>query len=87
MKFDLQKFADTVTTSQSLQINFGFEDGDTRISNVPNPKIGLTSSEVATVSTWIAANNVLIGDKNGAASTGINSATRVDKTKVNVDIS
>lgn len=87
--FDIQRFGynDTVTSAQTLQIEFGFEDEDTRSINVPNPKEEITSEEVGALSYWIEGANIVIGDKTGAASSGINAATRVTKTTTKLDLS
>lgn len=89
--FDIQRFGynDTVTSSENIQFEFGFVDADTRTANVPNPKDAedIEASDVAAFSTWIETNAVIIGDKTGAASAGINAATRVTKTTTKLDLS
>ena len=85
--FDIQKFADTVTSSTNLKIEWGFEDGDTRTFSLPNPIDEISSSDVATLNTWVATNQPIIGDKSGSSSTGINSAIKVEQTKTKLDIS
>lgn len=85
--FDIQKFADTVTSSTNLKIEWGFEDGDTRTFNLPNPIDEISSSDVAALNTWVATNQPIVGDKSGSSSTGINSAIKVESTKTKLDIS
>lgn len=79
--------ADSATASYYIQFEFGFNDGDSRKQNVPNPKNNITDSDVAALDTWMVANNIVIGDKYGASSTGVNSATIVETTKLKLDLS
>lgn len=87
--FDLQRFGtnDTVTSANALQFNFGFVDGDTRTINYPNPRPDLTEQDIATFDTYIINGQYLIGDKAGASSTGVNTATIIETTRVKLDIS
>lgn len=86
--FDIQMFGanDTITSSNTLDIIGGFADGDTRTFKIPNPRSDLTSSDIESLDAWIAANNVIVGDRTGASSTGINSATLVETTKTRLDL-
>lgn len=77
---------DTITSSRYLQMEFGFTDGDYRTQKLPDPKNNLTSAEVSAVDTWIAANQPIIGDKYGASTTGINSASIVEVTRRKFDL-
>ncbi len=85
--FDIQRFADTVTSSTVAQLKFGFEDDDNRTVDVPNPKLDITPEEIVELETWIVANNAIVGDKAGAAVKEITSATLIDTTRINVDLS
>jgi len=86
--FNLQMFGDndTVTSSRDLQIEWGFYDGDTRKTTLPNPRANLDSDAIITVSTMAETQNIIIGDKAGASSTGINSAIIVESTKTKLDL-
>lgn len=86
MKFNIQQFADTVSSSTSMKFEWGFEDGDTRTFNLPNPKSSVVANDIATLNSWIATNQPIIGDKSGSSTTGINSAIRVEQTKTKLDI-
>lgn len=77
---------DTVTSSNYLQIEFGFNDGDSRKQNIPSPKSDIAESDVAALNTWISSKNIVIGDKYGASTTGINSATIIEQTKTKLDL-
>lgn len=86
--FNLQMFGDndTVTSSTDLQIEWGFYDGDTRKTTLPNPRSNLDSDAIVAVSTMAETQNIIIGDKAGASSTGINSAIIVEQTKTKLDL-
>lgn len=86
--FDIQRFGDndTITSSQELSFVAGFVDGDTKTFKLKNPKSGLTGADISPVDAFITANNILIGDKAGAATDGIDSATIVDTTKLKLDL-
>jgi len=87
MKFNIQRFSDTITSSDNLQIEFGFVDGDTRTLNVPNPRNDLAASDVSAVDVWINNNLPIIGDKEGAITNGINSAIIIEKAVNKLDLS
>lgn len=86
--FNIQRFGDndTITSSQELSFVAGFVDGDTRTFKLKNPKSGLTGSDISPVDAFITANNILIGDKAGANTNGINSATVIDTGRVKLDL-
>lgn len=79
--------ADTITSAEDLKLNWEFADGDTRIQSVKNPKYDLEASEVRNFVNSTVNSHAIIGDKTGAAVTGLNSAERVSKTTVLLDIS
>lgn len=78
--------ADKVKSTYILKIKLGFADGDTRIINLDNPRNDLTAEDVYTVSEFIKNNNLLLGDKSGADSSGILTADIVESTKTTLDI-
>lgn len=78
--------ADKVKSTYILKIKLGFADGDTRIINLDNPRNDLTAEDVYTVSEFIKNNNLLLGDKSGADSSGILTADIVKSTKTTLDI-
>lgn len=87
MKFNIQQFADTITSSVTMKFEWGFEDGDTRTFNLPNPKSSIVANDIATLNSWIATNQPIVGDKSGSSTTGINSAIRVEQSKNKLDLS
>ena len=78
--------ADKITTSEELQINWAFQDGDTRLVKLPNPKPNLTDSAIKAVADKFIQNQIIIGDKTGASLTGVVSAKIIEKTKTTVDL-
>lgn len=84
--FDIQLFADTVTSSADLKFNWQFVDGDTRLTTLPNPKVGLTAQECREVINSAVSDGLLIGDKAGAALTGVVQVytERINKTKLDL---
>lgn len=78
---------DTIKSSSDLKINWEFADGDTRLQKVPNPKNNLTTSDLKSLETLAVNSAVLIGDKTGAALTGIKSASIIDKSDYILDLS
>lgn len=78
--------ADKVSTSSYLAVNFGFEDGDTRLNKIPNPRDDIEESEVAAVSATLLTNHLIVGDKNGAAFSGILTADQYDVVETKFEI-
>lgn len=67
-------------------MKFGFSDGDTRVVSLENPRRDLQASEIYELSQYIKNNNLLIGDKIGADSSGILYADIIESTKMILDI-
>lgn len=78
--------ADVITTNQTLQLEYAFVDGDTRINNIKNPKDNISASDIESLNTFIRANNAIVGDRYQSTFAQINYAKRVTKTTVNYDI-
>ena len=78
--------ADTVKSSADLKIGFAFADGDTRTVTLPNPKAGLTEASIKAVTDDMVTNNLIIGDRAGAALTGAYTAYTQNKTTTDVDL-
>lgn len=77
---------DTVKSSSDLKIIWQFADEDTRTQTIPNPKYDLSLAAVQAFETSVINSQVIIGDKTGAAVTGIKSAISIDSTNVILDI-
>ena len=78
--------ADKRKETYILKIKLGFADGDTRTINLDNPRNDLQASEIYNLSNFIKENNLLLGDKYGADSSGILTADIVESTKTILDI-
>lgn len=77
---------DVTSTTETLDIEYGFVDGDTRINKIKNPKANITQAEIEDLNTFLRANNAIIGDRYGSTFARINSAKRVSKTVTTFDI-
>lgn len=78
--------ADAVSTGRELKIETMFVDGDTRTFNVKSPKSNIAQSDIANLNTFMATNNILVGDKYGGRFGKITLASTIDKTTVNLDL-
>lgn len=89
MKFDIQKFADTITSANDAKFNMAFDDGDTRTITLKNANTEYCTQEnAATLNTWIVANQPIVGDRSGtSATTGIVDAYIEEKTTTKLDLS
>ena len=68
----------TVTNTTEVKLLAAFSDEDDRTITVPDPKTGITSSDIENLASLAA--NVLIGDKYGASFTRFKDARYVYKT-------
>lgn len=78
--------ADIITENQTLQIEYAFVDGDTRLNNIKNPKQNITAEEIANLNTMIRAGNLIVGDRYQSTFAQINYAKRINKTTTTFDI-
>jgi len=78
--------ADIIKNKKVLQNVFEFADGDTRTLNIDNPIDSLTSAQVQEWADYAKTNNILIGDKGGAALDGIKSSVVVDNEQTILDL-
>lgn len=78
--------ADLQTQSTELVLDFLFVDEDTRLQKLKNPKSNLNRSDIEELNAWLQANNVVVGDKNGATFARIKSALRRTTTKTELDL-
>lgn len=79
----------SVNTNE-LKFELNFADGDTRTFRLKNPLSKSKadwSTAIAEINNLILTNNLLIGDKNGGAFTGIYRVTVIDKTETHLDLS
>lgn len=85
--FDIQRFADTVTSSSTGNLVLKFYDGDTRTLSVDDPRSDLTATEINAFVDVLKQTQPLIGDETGASIVGADKFTIVDKTDVKFDLS
>ena len=84
--FDIQLFADTITSSSTGNLLVEFYDGDTRTVDVPDPRDDLTATEINAFVEKLKTDQPIIGDKTGASITGASKFTIVDKIDVKFDL-
>ena len=79
--------ADKTTTTTTLNIVAGFEDGDDRTILVDNPNTAINLGDaVHNLGEYAKTNQVILGDKAGAAFSDFKSAKLVTKTKTVLDL-
>lgn len=78
--------ADVTTSNEELVIDYLFVDEDTRVQKLKNPKADITKEEISDLNAWLQANNVVIGDRNGAVLARIKTVTRRETTKTELDL-
>ena len=86
LEFNLQRFADTVTEDNVISIKTTYADDDTRTFSLPNARDDVTSEEIAELDKWIVDNQILLSDKSLANTTGIESATHINTSRIKLDI-
>lgn len=84
--FDIQLFADTVTSASELKFNWQFADGDTRLMTAKNPKAGLTQEQAQSVIDNAVNKKLLVGDKAGAELAGVVQVYTELSTKTKLDL-
>ena len=78
--------ADITKQSTELKIEYLFVDEDTRLQKIKNPRDDIAKEDIAELNAWLQANNIVVGDKNGATFARIKSATRATITKTTLDL-
>lgn len=86
MIFDIQLFADTVTSSNYLKFNWTFADGDYRILSIPNPKTSNITGDVAELVESVVQHGLLLGDAAEGTVTGVSQVYREETTKTKLDL-
>ena len=85
--FNIQRFADTITSSREGKLEVKFYDGDTRTIQVDNPKSNLTAAQINAVVAQMKIDQPIIGDKTGASIVGANKFEIYEKTELKLDLS
>lgn len=78
--------ADITKIKTTLSILTSYSDGDTRTITLDNPKASIAASEIDSLNAFIADNNLLIGDKNGANFAAITEARVITTTSKYLDL-
>ena len=79
--------ADKTTVTTTLSLLAGFADGDDRTYNIDNPNTAINlGNAVHSIGSFCQENQVILGDKTGAAFTEFKSAKLVTKTKTVLDL-
>lgn len=81
--------ADTLTSSNDLKMTWQFDDGDTRIQTIANPRSDLTATDIKNYRDFMAGKSAIIGDKTGAAlslTVPMKEAYVEEKTKLAMEI-
>ena len=78
--------ADIIKTSTVLNIECGFNDGDTRTITLKNPNSNVSSSDIENLETFMIENKVIIGDREGYDFRKIKQALKRDTTTTYLDL-
>ena len=79
--------ADRTTTTTTLNIVAGFEDGDDRTILIDNPNTAINLGDaVYSLGSFAQTNQIILGDKAGSAFTSFKSAKLVTKEKTVLDL-
>ena len=79
--------ADKITQTKTLQMVAGFVDGDDRTINLDNPNTAINlAAGVVNLGNYCKTNQVIIGDKAGAAFKEFKSAKVIDKKVTKFDL-
>lgn len=78
--------SDTVSTSTYLDIDCYFVDGDSRKLKIKNPTDTIAAENITELNSFIAANNLLVGDKTGAAFGRIVKASKVETSTTTLEL-
>ncbi len=68
--------ASKVTNEVIAAVEMKFVDGDTRTLNLKNPRADITTNDITDLNSYIQANNLLIGDKDGGTFGRITTVTK-----------
>ena len=76
---------DTVKTSAALQITYALSDGSSDILTLDNASASITGADIASLNSFLADNNVIIGAGN-ATFTAITDARTIGSEKTILDL-
>jgi hypothetical protein len=78
--------ADTIKSASELKLEAYFQDNDTRIITVDNPKSDLTAAQIKAVGVTMKTTNAILGDKGGADVMGFRTAKTITTTRTDLDL-
>lgn len=78
--------ADTRETTREMKIKMYFVDGDDRTLTLRNPRSDISSTDIASLQSFMQTEQPLIGDKMGAAFGKITSAKTIQTENISLDI-
>ena len=78
--------ADTIKSSEILNIECAFADGDTRTITLRNPKNNVSSSDIENLETFMQENQVIIGDRDSSDFRRIKRAVKRNTTTRYLDL-
>ena len=78
--------ADKIKTEVYLNIDCGFEDGDTRTIVLKNPRSDISVSEIKSLETFIKQENIIIGDRDSSNFRKIRKAVKRNTTTTYLDL-
>ena len=79
--------ADIVKSKNTLSVENEFADGDTRTINLENPNTAINlAAAVKNIGAFAKTNQVILGDKTGAAFTRIKSAKLTNRQTTYLDL-
>lgn len=86
--FNIQLFADTISSDDILALGFKRSDDSIQYIKLQNPKSNLTESEVKTAMQYLTDNSILLDSKDNTVftSTSIYTAYTQTTTTQNLDI-
>ena len=73
-------------TTTEYHIAMQFADGDTRTLKTPSPNLALNEDSITSCFNYAVENNILIGDKTGAALTSFETVTKHTQTVTTLDL-
>ena len=85
--FEIQLFADTVSSSREGKLVISFYDSDDRTVTIDNPKSNLTAAQINSFVEQMKTDQPVIGDKTGASVVGATSFKIIEKTETKLDLS
>ena len=84
--FEIQLFADTVSSSREGKLVVSFYDSDDRTLTIDNPKSNITAAQINSFVEQMKTDQPVIGDKTGASVVGAQSFKIIEKTETKLDL-